>query len=105
MRGISFNKQEDTVLCIKCRVHRVPARKWDTPCEVCKGEEEDQQIKAGKDVSVGKRMPAAVIKTEDGREIVVDKFGKEVSDHGYDLKNDPKGWKKVGRIKNTKIII
>ena len=56
-------------------------------------------------VRVGKRLPAAVIKDDKGNEIVVDKFGKEVKDHGYDLKNDPRGWKTSGAQKAKRTII
>ncbi|HDY90311.1 MAG TPA: hypothetical protein ENH82_19600 [bacterium] len=65
-----------------------------------------KKISFNKATGVGRRMPAAVITTKDGRKIYVDKFGKEIKNHGYDLDNDPRGFKTTGRGKsNVKVII
>jgi hypothetical protein len=50
-----------------------------------------------------KRVPAAVIEVE-GKKIFVDKFGKEVKDHGYNLDKDPRGWMRNKKKKKVTII-
>jgi len=97
MRTISFNKQNHT--CLYCKKNKV--RRWNDKCESCK-KKRTQNRRLG--AIVANRQPAAVIKTDDGREIFVDKFGKEVKDHNYDLKNDPRGYKTTGRSRTNTII-
>lgn len=101
MREISFNKKEDTVFCIKCKVSKVPVRSWDRPCKSCR----TKIKKKGANLKIGKRQPAAVLKTETGAQVFVDKFGNEVKDHGYDLEKDPRGWEKTGQLKKKGTLI
>ena len=99
MKKITFNKVEDGNKCLVCGKNKV--RRWNDTCQDCKKNNRIKKTGA----AIGKRMPAAVIKTDDGREIFVDKFGKEVKEHNYDLKNDPRGYKATGRGKKTTTII
>ena len=70
------------------------------PCKECVGKTSESG-----GVIVGKRNPAAVIKDEQGREIFVDKSGKEVKNPGYDLKKDPRGWGFTGTKPATRRVI
>lgn len=104
MRTISFHKKEETALCLFCKVNRVALKDWNKRCEECRAirkKEEDEEMS----VTVGKRDPAAIIETDGGQEIYVDKFGKEVPNPGYDLSKDPRGWKKNGYLPQGKTII
>lgn len=60
-------------------------------CPQCRKEQKEKDEQEQR-VMVGQRSPAAMITTEDGQTVMVDKFGKEVDNPGYDLKNDPRGW-------------
>lgn len=91
-------------LCLFCHKNKVPMRDWNKRCPSCKAEqkkkdEEEQRI------LIGKREPAAVIKPEEGGEVFVDKFGKEVDNPGYDLVNDPRGWKYTGAKRRERQVI
>lgn len=100
MKTISFHKQH--FKCPKCGDNEVD--RWDKLCGKCKT---DTQAKVSTDKlpAIGRRMPAAVIQTDDGREIFVDKHGKEVKNHGYDLQRDPRGWERNGRLGPKRKII
>lgn len=104
MKMSSFNKKDDTVLCMYCKRNRVSSRDWKKPCEKCKLKLKKKKSRAV-DLGAGNRLPAAVWKDEEGNEIVVDKFGKPIQDHGYDFENDPRGYKKAGKKGNRKDII
>lgn len=104
MKSITFNKKEDTVLCIQCKRNAVSSRRWDKPCDECRSKNKNKKVKSV-EMGIGKRFPAAVWENEDGDQIFVDKFGKPVDDHGYDLANDPRGYKKTGTVKSKKEII
>jgi len=99
MRKISFNKIEEMVVCRICRTTKVPKIKAMIKCENCKSK---RTVDAG--IGISNRQPAAIIQTESGEKVFVDAHGKEVEGHGYDLKNDPKGYKKQGLIKERTII-
>lgn len=87
----------DVVLCLTCRKNPVPVGRWNLPCEECRAKKADDHEK--KDISIHQRQPAAVIKPDDteNTNIFVDKHGKEVRNPGYDLENDPRGWKFTGK--------
>ena len=96
MRTVSFHKDEKTAFCLFCKRNKVAQKLWNRPCDTCKGNRKKKIAKA--EVTIGKRQPAAVITGEGGRKIFVDKFGVPVEDHGYDLDNDPRGWKTTGTL-------
>lgn len=94
-------------ICLFCKKNEVPMEKWNRRCDECKvkqaakDEIEKQQI----DVGIGRRIPAAVITIEkNGQKVFVDKFGREIDNPGYDLNNDPRGWKHTGAIKDKTFI-
>ena len=117
MRMPEFNKLKDLTLdetgkqamavCLYCKETEIPIEDWNKRCKNCRAkqkeidEREKQQIEMG----IGRRTPAAVITTEDGRQVYVDKFGREVQNPGYDLQNDPRGQKVSGIEKSKKTII
>lgn len=103
MHKVTWNKKEETSVCLFCKENRVPIKKWNKPCEDCKSKQ--KKTKTSVDLGIGKRQPAAVWENEDGDKIVVDKFGVPVEDHGYDLDNDPRGHKTTGTSKGKKEII
>lgn len=104
MQKISFNKLGKEAICLFCKENKVPLKDWNKRCGSCKAKQEAIDQKE-QEVIIGKRQPAAIIKTEDGRQVYVDKFGKEVENPGYDLKNDPRGFKYTGTTKDRKTII
>lgn len=104
MKQITFNKKEDTVLCIICKRNAVSSKRWNKPCEDCKAKEKKKKTEKH-DLGVGQRLPAAVWENEDGDQIFVDKFGKPVKEHGYNLENDPRGHGRTGTTKKKKEII
>lgn len=93
-----------TAICLFCNQTEVSIQNWNKRCPACK---ENQKAKDDEEqrITVGQRMPAARIVTEDGREVWVDKFGKEVDNPGYDLRNDPRGWNKTGTQKAKREVI
>lgn len=99
MKMPTFNKKRDLVLCLMCKINYVQQKDWQRPCDSCRNKADN--IEQTKSVVVGRRMPAAVIDSN-GRKIFVDKLGNEVKDHGYDLTNDPRGWKRNGYLPNSK---
>lgn len=102
MRKISFNKKKNVPLCITCKKNEVSIEKWDRPCADCKQKKE--AVKSEGPI-IGSRPPAAVLETEDGVKVFVDKNGKETKNPGYDLQRDPRGWKYNGRaVKKSTII-
>lgn len=103
MRMPTFNKKEETSICLFCKSNRVPIKKWNKPCEDCKKKREKKNTRS--EVQIGKRQPAAVWEDPDGNRIFVDKFGKPVQDHGYDLDGDPRGYKTTGKMPPKKDFI
>lgn len=99
MKKITFNKAQNVTLCIVCKKNRVPMNRWQIPCKKCRRKAKSQQ-----NVRIGKKIPAAVVE-QNGKRIFVDKFGKEVKDHGYDLDRDPRGNIPAGKVKSNSIII
>lgn len=99
MRTISFNKAK-MAICLRCKTNPVPADRAMRPCREC-----TTKTSTNGGVIMGKRQPAAVIKTEDGKEIFVDKSGKEVRNPGYDLKKDPRGWDHTGTRPKSRSVI
>lgn len=94
------------VICLFCQTHQVPLSQWNKRCPVCR-EEQAKKDHAERErlLQLGKRDPAAIIETENGAQVFVDKFGQEVENPGYDLKNDPRGWSKTGtRPKKVEMI-
>lgn len=94
MRMSTWNKKEETVICLYCKKNKVPRAKWNRPCLSCK-----KKMKPNSDLSVniGKELPAAILKDENGIEKYVDKNGNKVENPGYDTKNDPRGYKFTGK--------
>lgn len=95
MRMPTFNKKEETATCLFCKTNPVPMKDWNKRCPTCK----ETQVKKDKDearVNIQSRQPAAVITIENGQKVFVDKFGNEVPNPGYDLQNDPRGYKHTG---------
>jgi hypothetical protein len=105
MRSLTVNlsgRQAMSVCCF-CNKSEVPVEKWNMRCPECKAKQvaqdaiEKKQIEMG----IGKREPAAIIEPEvdgkpTGQKVFVDKFGTEVENPGYDLENDPRGWRYSG---------
>lgn len=102
MRTISFHKAGTSAKCLYCKKNDVPAERWNRRCDECKARSVSQVGNSG--VVLGSRQPAAVIETEGGQRVFVDKFGKEVKNHGYDLDKDPRGYQRNNMV-NKKIII
>ena len=107
MKSIGFHKAstlKGQALCYVCKTNLLPLAKGNRPCDECK----KKQIEYGPTSDVGvqfaKRDASAVIETESGQEVFVDKFGNDVDNPGYDTKNDPRGWRRSGTKKKTKII-
>lgn len=101
MKKIAFNKLGD-FLCIVCGEQRV--KRFSQKCTSCKSLG-GGDAKKYEGLAVLKRVPSARLITGDGAEVFVDKNGKEVTDHGYDLENDPRGWKRTGTQKPKRTII
>lgn len=101
MRTISWHKQG--ALCIQCKKNKVPLGKSLRPCEECR--KSKSRTSSPGDVAVSQGEPAAIVETDEGQKIFVDKFGKEVPNPGYDLKNDPRGWRHTGKLKDKPTII
>ena len=104
MRKTSFNKLDKTT-CSFCNVTEIPASRWNLRCDDCKMKLGRERIKNKPTVRVGRRMPAAVVTEADGRQVFVDKHGKEVKDHGYNIEDDPHGWKATGKLKQRPTLI
>lgn len=87
----TFNKLEKKVLCGFCGQSLVLMKDWNKRCAECKVEKE---VERHNDIVMKKGDPAAVI-TIDGtsQKVFVDKNGNEVDNPGYDLNNDPRGYK------------
>lgn len=94
----------DKAICLFCKDTEVLIADWNKRCPKCK-EKQTSKDEQEKKITVGKRMPAARIVTKDGKEVWVDKFGEPVDSPGYDLKNDPRGWKKTGTQPNIREVI
>lgn len=90
-------------ICLYCNKNFLPLEKWNRRCSDCK--QKLKKLYENKSVFIGKRLPAAVLETKDGRKIFIDKFGIEIKNHRYDFKNDPRGWKTTGAHSKTKVII
>lgn len=96
--------ENQEAVCLFCHKNKVPLQDWNRRCKECKALQKDKDEQE-KRVILGSRMPAAVIKTDNGEEIFVDKFGDPVENPGYDLKNDPRGWKHTGKLPKERTII
>ena len=86
----------ETAVCLFCHEEKVPLADWNKRCPKCK--EKQQAIDAveeAQQIQFGKRQPAVIV-TEGGQRVFVDKFGKDVDNPGYDLDNDPRGWGHTG---------
>ena len=104
MMKITFNKLVDSATCMFCHTNKVPLKDWNKRCSDCKKlqqtkDEEEQRV------NVKSRQPAAIITTEGGEKIFVDKFGKEVKNPGYDLQNDARGFKYTGTAPKQRTFI
>lgn len=100
MRTITFNKHK--ILCLTCRKN--PVKRYTQSCDDCKKKRSEQSFNP--EVVIARKQPAAVVTTEDGATVFVDKHGRQVKDHGYDLENDPRGYVRSGQIaKKTKTIL
>lgn len=94
-------------VCMFCHKNKVPIEDWNKRCEECRKKQaiKDKEEEA-RMIMTGKRLPAAVLEVgAEKQEVFVDKFGKEVDNPGYDLKNDPRGWKYTGKIKQNRTMI
>lgn len=78
------------VMCSFCHKGLIPANRWYKRCELCKGNNVDKS-KSRKVSAIQNRDPSAIIETESGAKVFVDKYGKEVDNPGYDLQNDSHG--------------
>lgn len=89
--------------CLFCGQEEVDLADWNKRGPKCRAEqkEKDEEEK----IRIIKPLPAARIVTEDGREVWVDKFGREVENPGYDVKNDPRGWNKTGLVQGKREVI
>jgi len=117
MRSITFNKYEkriltvdgsgkqSTAVCLFCNVTEIPIEDWNKRCSSCKEKQKKLDKKEIIDAGIGKRQPAAIIETEAKQKIFVDKFGRETDNPGYDIVNDPRGWKFTGNLPPSKEII
>jgi|SRR5581483_4298881 len=109
MRDLTVNQtgKQINAICLFCHKDEVAIEDWNKRCLKCKAKvrEKEEIEKKQLDMGIGKRMPAARIVTEDGREVWVDKFGREVDNPGYDLKNDPRGWQKTGTQPKERTLI
>lgn len=101
MRTISFHKNTEAI-CNICHKNPVPLGKALRPCKECLAKE--KTTTEGSEVIIGTRQPAAVIDAN-GKKVFVDKFGKEVEGHGYDLTNDPRGYNKTKTSKKTRQVV
>lgn len=99
LHKVSFTKgRQVNSICCFCNKNEVPLKDWNKRCSECREKQKQLDEAEIKEIESGikKREPAAVITTEAGQKIFVDKFGREVDNPGYDLKNDPRGWSKTG---------
>lgn len=97
-----------TTTCLFCNdpAHQVPIQRWNMRCAECKKiqtkkDEEEQRL------SIQSRDPAAIIHPDgtEKTEVFVDKFGKETKNPGYNLKEDPRGWKFTGTQPHPAVMI
>jgi hypothetical protein len=96
MRMPTYNKL-GYVKCLACKTADVPMEKWNIPCADCLQKRKVIRKDEKANVHIGRRLPFAAVKLdESGKMIFVDKYGKEVHDHGYDLEHDPRGYQKTG---------
>lgn len=102
MRIVTFNKLTKKPICLYCKKNEVEPERWNKKCEECKQQDPEEDPEAG--LSVGQRQPAAVWENEQGEQIFVDKFGREVDNPGYDTKSDPRGWQFTGAQKDRVMI-
>lgn len=119
MRKVTFNKagariltvdplgRQKMAVCLFCKKNEVPLSDWNKRCDSCRAKQakHDEAEKKRIDSGVAKRQPAAVLELENGQKVFVDKFGREVDNPGYDLKNDPRGWRKTGNLPPPRSII
>ena len=96
MRNPTFNKLVETALCITCKINPVPLSNALRPCDSCR--KKKAKTKAQTTLRMGQREPSAIIETDNGTKVFVDKTGKEVSNPGYDLTNDPRGHRFTGTV-------
>lgn len=95
-----MSNQETT--CLFCKKNKVLMRDWNKRCAECKAQIRAEEEKAEIQMGIKHRMPAAVITTEKGHRVFVDKFGEELDNPGYDLENDPRGYKHTGALPKDK---
>ena len=112
LRRLTVNNvgKQITSICLFCNKYEVPIERWNKRCTDCatKQAQKDTIEKQQIDMGIGKRLPAAIIEiTDKGKtqEVFVDKFGREVENPGYDLKNDPRGWNYTRTQKGSRSII
>lgn len=109
MRELTVNPlgQQVMAVCLWCKKNELPIEDWNKRCTECKAKikHEEEAEKQKIDAGIGKRQPAAVIELTEGRKVFVDKFGREVDNPGYDLKNDPRGWGYSGNLPPSTTII
>lgn len=95
MRMPTFNKLEKydkKVLCGFCGESLVLLKDWNKRCDKCRTQKDIGDRKSN--IIIAKSKPAAVIELEGtDQKVFVDKNGKEVDNPGYDLNNDPRGYK------------
>ena len=89
-------------VCLFCNKTEVHISDWNKRCPKCKEEQRLKDEEEKRAIGIRKRKPAAIIDVlykngiPTGQKVYVDKFGEEVENPGYDLKNDPRGYKKTG---------
>ena len=97
--------RHQTSVCLFCNVSEVALKDWNKRCAKCREKQRKIDEAEQKNFSIGQAMPAAVITTEDGTKVFVDKFGREVPNPGYDLENDPRGWSYTRGGNNKKTVV
>lgn len=85
-----------------CKKNPVDLKRWNKRCDECK---EKGVTKKKSEVEIGQAQPAAVLTDKRGKQVFVDKFGKVVDNPGYDLNNDPRGWKYNGKEKKDQTMV
>lgn len=81
-------------VCLYCNKNPVPLAKWNRRCDECRAKVEEKTSTI--EVNIGHPQPAAVLEDDNGNKIFVDKFGNKLDNTGYDLENDPRGYKFTG---------
>ena len=89
----------DTTTCLFCHERPVPMDRWNLRCDECRRIQKEKDEAEKRNIAFHNRQPAAVIRPDGTQNttVFVDKFGVEVPNHGYNLDQDPHGWKKNGK--------